>query len=80
MIVGAVANCNCNQTRWESLYSYTEGYKDGNASVKAMLNYFQNSTWSNVTDRATEYISKTVKPVKNQNKNLTADNNKTVIC
>ena len=39
----------------EFLYFYTGGHRGGNDSIKAaMLNYFQNSTRENVTDRTTE--------------------------
>ena len=49
----------------EFLYFYTGGHKGGNNNIKAMLNYFQNSTRENVTDRTTEDISEIVEQVRN---------------
>ena len=49
----------------EFLYFYTGGHRGGNDNIKAMLNYFQNSTRENVTDRTTEDISEIVEQVRN---------------
>lgn len=48
----------------EFVYFYTGGHKGGDESIKAMLNYFQNSRKENAVDRATEEISEIVEQVR----------------
>ena len=50
----------------EFLYFYTGGHKGGNESIKAMLNYFQNSRKENVTTKATEEINEIVDQIRNR--------------
>ncbi len=48
----------------EFIYFYTGGTKGGNESIKAMLNYFQNSRKENVIDTATEEVDGIVEQVR----------------
>lgn len=48
----------------EFVYFYTGGHKGGNESIKAMLNYFQNSRKENVIDTATEEVDGIVEQVR----------------
>lgn len=48
----------------EFVYFYTGGHKGGDESIKAMLNYFQNSHKENAVDTATEKISEIVEQVR----------------
>lgn len=48
----------------EFIYFYTGGHKGGNESIKAMLNYFQNSRKENAVDEATKEIDKIVEQVR----------------
>lgn len=50
----------------EFIYFYTGGHKGGNESIKAMLNYFQNSRKENAVDEATKEISEIVEQVRIQ--------------
>lgn len=48
----------------EFIYFYTGGHKGGNESIKAMLNYFQNSRKENAIDEATREIDRIVEQVR----------------
>ncbi len=50
----------------EFIYFYTGGHKGGNKSIKAMLNYFQNSRKENAVDEATKEINEIVEQVRIQ--------------
>lgn len=50
----------------EFIYFYTGGHKGGNESIKAMLNYFQNSRKENAVDEATKEINEIVEQVRIQ--------------
>lgn len=54
----------CYDDGLEFVYFYTGGHKGGNESMKAMLNYFQNSRRENATDKATEEINEIVERVR----------------
>ncbi|MBP3459706.1 MAG: hypothetical protein J6K58_10915 [Lachnospiraceae bacterium] len=54
----------CYDDGLEFVYFYTGGHKGGDESIKAMLNYFQNSRKENAVDRATEEISEIVEQVR----------------
>lgn len=54
----------CYDDGLEFIYFYTGGCKGGNESMKAMLNYFQNSRKENAIDKATEEINEIVEQVR----------------